>query len=100
EDCDHHCDNGAPLDADMDGFSRCANSGDVPNDAGGLPVCPPRIADCDDNDAFGRPGSVELCDGIDSMCDDVLSTNRRACLPTTTQPGTCTLGNAMCTEQP
>jgi len=45
----YHC---FPLDGDGDGFS-CAD-------------------DCDDDDAAVYPGAVELCDAVDSDCDDSL----------------------------
>lgn len=99
QDCDRHCDNGRPLDEDGDGFSRCANTG-LTAEASLGPVCPPAIADCDDSDPWGQPGGAEVCDGIDTACDDAFAMTRRLCLPTGTTAGQCVLGTMVCAEEP
>lgn len=97
QNCDRRCDEGGERDGDQDGFARCNNTG-VVDMSSLLPTCGLALGDCDDNDPWRRPGSVEACDGIDSACDGVFSTGHRACLPITTATGQCTLGNATCTE--
>jgi len=94
QDCNGSCDDGGPLDSDGDGFYRCAAAGEV---EGGLAICPPSVADCNDDDPFQLPGRVELCDGLDYNCDGVLSAERRACISDSTV-GMCALGAKVCTE--
>lgn len=45
----------APVDADGDGY--------------------PEEHDCDDNDPSRNPGAIEVCDGIDQDCDDLIDEN-------------------------
>lgn len=100
QDCSRHCDDGGPADGDSDGFARCARAGTPAPDA---VVCTMvnDAADCDDEDAFGRPRpALEQCDGIDSNCDGVFdrSGGMVPCLPVATTGGTCQVGTRTCTE--
>ncbi len=47
---------------------RFSTQEEVDNDGDGVASC----LDCDDDDALRFPGSLELCDGVDSDCDGLI----------------------------
>ena len=49
---------------------RFTIGGDVDADGDGVAIC---AGDCDDESANAYPGAAELCDGLDSDCDGVIS---------------------------
>ncbi len=53
-DCDHA--GASTADNDGDGYAACG-------------------ADCDDSDPNSHPGAVEVCDGVDNNCDNVVDEN-------------------------
>jgi hypothetical protein len=92
-DCNGVCDDGDANDVDLDGFTPCGTVVGMCN----APT--PLLADCQPEYSAGHPFADELCDGVDTNCDDLLMPGSPCfVLDGSADPAGCVEGFAGCDD--
>jgi hypothetical protein len=97
DNCNGLCDEG--LDPDGDGYTACGSWDPLINPTDGVCVAlEPRLNDCAPEDGAVNPDTPDLCDGVDTNCDGVLSNAITACYQWGSMNGECMQGTMFCDE--